>query len=413
MMISQKYLYIALGLATISTSSAESLQCAAARDTLFNIDSLNSATRQMWETYEKMCDLENSCVFTVDPVAATTHLNFERLESTSQYDKMREACEKLGTPEFPSSLCTVDSDLTVSNGATGTGAVRDHFTAKNEPVCFPYECTHRQVEMVHGNPLGCDPEKTDCILDAEDANCGVRPDGAGTGNCFRYAQMFNSDPDLVSAINALSSKASMACVSFQTDDALNPICTTETNPIEINIAQHMRKFEANLEYDKYISECYDAGGQTCFISVAAKLEGQVGFFEIDVRGDYNDYPTCLPGDCTSDEKKEFMQRLVADDVGKKIRDGMADGFRRHLASETELQLHEEELERFLQSGDDYCPGVGMEICNFNVMDFYCIARGTPTGPLTMGGSSDGTKSGITSTSFAAAMGVAVVGGMML
>lgn len=414
MTISQIYLSIALALATTSkTYAADSLQCAAAKDTLFNIDSLSSASELMWKTYEKMCDLENSCIFTVEPVAATTHLNFERLEQTTQYDNLREACDKLGTPEFPSSLCTVNSDLTVSNGASGTGAVRDHFTARNEPVCFPYECTHRQVEMVHGNPLGCDPEKTDCILDAEEADCGTRPAGAGSGNCFRYAEMFNSDDNLVSSINALSSKASMACVSFQTDDALNPICATETNPIKINIAQHMRKFEANLEYDKYISECYDSGGQTCFISVAAKLEGQVGFFEIEVRGDYNDYPACLPGDCDSEEKKAFMRKLVADDVGRKIRDGMADGFRRHLTSETELQLHKDELDRFLQNGDDYCPGVGMEICDFKIMDFYCIARGTQTGPLTMGGTSDATRSAITSASFAAAMGVAVAGGMLL
>lgn len=414
MMISPKYFSIALALASsVSTTSAvESLQCSAAKEELVQTQSLNSATQQMWDTYGKMCTLENSCVFQVDPVAATTNLNFERLEATPQYDDLREACEKLGTPEFPSSLCLVDSDLTVSNGATGSGAVKDHFTAKNEPVCFPYQCTHRQVDMVHGNPLGCDPEKTDCILDAEEAVCGVRPSGAGAGNCFRHAEIHNNDPDLISAINALSSKASMACVSFQTDDALNPICTTETNPIHIQIAQHMRKFEANIDYDKYLSECYDAGGQTCFISVAARMEGQVGFFRVDVTGDYNDYPTCLPGDCTSDEKKDFMRRLVADDVGRKIRDGMKDGFRRHLTSETELQLHEEELDRILQ-GEDYCPGVGMELCNFNVIDFYCIAQGTSTGALTMGGTSDATKSGITSASFATAMGMAVASGMML
>merc|ERR1712127_90815 len=119
----------------------------------------------------------------------------------------------------------------------------------------------------------------------------------------------------------------------------------------------------------------------------------------------------MPKTCTADEKIEHATNLIQKDVGEKMREGMASGFRRKL-SESSIDISEDDIKRMLQTGANNCPAVGMSICNFQVMDFYCVERGTETGSLTIG-SSDANSMTKNSKSFLAAMGLAVAGGMLV
>ena len=376
-----------------------------------NYENLSSATSTMWDKYYKICENDDSCIFNIEPVSATTHLNFAKLKKTDQYQSVVDACAALGTENKPTSLCTVNSRLTVTSGEGSSTPILDKFTAKREPVCFPYQCTDDQVDIVHGKPLGCDPEVTECILQSERAVCSDRPEGAGSGNCHMYAGIVNDDETLTSAITALSSKASMACVNFGQDDDDDPICVSETAPIKIYLSKHFRTFEADPAYRSYLNSCYDVDSHTCYMSMAVKMQGQVGFFSLDLIGDYNDYPVCMPKTCTADEKIEHATAIIQKDVGEKMREGMAAGFRRKL-SESNVEISEEDVNRMLQTGSDNCPAVGMSICNFQVMDFYCVERGTETGSLTMG-SSDAYNVNTNYKPFLGAMGLAVAGGMLV
>lgn len=376
-----------------------------------NYDGLNSATSTMWDKFYKTCETDDSCVFDIKPVAATTHLNFSKLKRTDQYQSVIDACSALGTDKKPTTLCAVNSKLTVKSGEGTATPISDKFTAKREPVCFPYQCSENQVDIVHGKPLGCDPELTECELESEIAICPDRPEGAGAGNCHTYADIINDDETLTSAITALSSKASMACVNFGQDDDDEPICVSETAPIKIYLSKHFRTFEADPSYRSYLDSCYGTDSHTCYMSMAVKMQGQVGFFDLDLIGDYNDYPLCMPKTCTADEKIEHATNLIQKDVGEKMREGMASGFRRKL-SESSIDISEDDIKRMLQTGANNCPAVGMSICNFQVMDFYCVERGTETGSLTIG-SSDANSMTKNSKSFLAAMGLAVAGGMLV
>lgn len=398
---------------TSTLSSATSPQCIAAKNNLDNYAqdaTLYKSIQTMWDTFNDKCDIDNSCVFEVEPVAAITHLNFNKLKDSDQYASFERACGELGTEEFPSTVCTVSSKLTVSNGASGTGQITDKFTAKNEPVCFPYQCKENQVDMVHGQPLGCDPEKTDCILEAEDAVCPERPLGAGDGNCHKYSGVHSDNEELMRATNALSSKASMACVSFKKSDEEDAICTSETAPIKVSIAQHIRTFERDSTYKDYLQTCYEKNAETCYMSMSVKMQGPVGFFALDLVADYNDYPACLPAECNSEEKTDMVKELIAADVSQKMNQGMAEGLRRKLVAETGLDIDEEIFMRALEH-DDVCPAIGMDVCEFTVMDFYCIERGIETGVMTMG-PSDGHINIAAVGLFIASMGVvALVGNL--
>lgn len=402
-MMNQKALPMVLLLASLNdVSLAQSLQCSAAKDSLQSTSdnaALTQATKHMWKSFENQCADDGSCVFEIDPISATTHLNFGKLKDTDQYAAVKQACADLSTDESPTTLCTVNSRLTVSNGAEGTGAISDKFVAKKEPVCFPLQCEESQVDIVHAQPLGCDPDSTECDLKAETAVCPDRGDGAGSGNCHKFSGIVNNDQTLTDAITALSSKASLACVSFSTDDDEDPICTSQTDPIKIKMSHNTRSFESHKAYNEYMNACYDANGQTCYMSMSVKMQGEVGFFSIDMTGDYNDYPVCLPEECMSDEKIEITSKLISNDVGDKVKQGVSNGF------EGGRRL---EVERFLQR-NDLCPAIGMDVCDFTVMDFYCVARGAETGILTMASSDASTVT----ASFAAAMGMVVAGGMLL
>jgi len=399
----------------IRTALSVEMKCQKMTEDLSNVNDsavLDAATKTMWHTFNDSCSDNMSCTFEVKPVAATTNLNFGKMKGTNQYDAVKDACSALGTDESPTTLCTVNSKLTINSGSESEGTpVSDRFKSKREPVCFPYQCTEKEVDIVHGNPLGCDPDLTECVLEAEDAKCPDRPDGAGSGNCHKYSEVVNDDETLTSAITVLSSKASMACVSFQQDDDEDAICTSETAPIQIYLAQHFRTFETDITYENYLNSCYDTNAQTCYMSMAVKMQGEIGFFALDLLGDYNDYPLCMPSICSSDEKIKHASNLIKQDVGVKMREGMSQGFRRKL-SNSGIDLSDDSINRMLQNGEDGCPAVGMEICDFQVMDFYCVERGTETGPLTMG-SSDATTSSVNSGSFMTAMGMALVAGILL
>jgi len=267
--------------------------------------------------------------------------------------------------------------------------------------------------LVHGNPLGCDPEKTDCILDSESVDCPERPEGSGIGNCHKYSMEVNSAEEYVDSVNSIATKASLACVSFSQDDTEDAICHSETAPISIAIAQHFRTFESNKNYNQYLESCYDANAEACFMSMSVKMEGAVGFFNLELVADYNDYPTCLPGVCSEDEKITMISQLISDDVGTRMQKGLEDGLRRKLRSDFGYEETEDFFARVLQR-NDLCPAIGMDICDFQVMDFYCIERGKETGPLSMGGgSSDAATHAMTMESFVMAIGVALTLGILL
>jgi len=337
-------------------------------------EELEKVATEMWQKYDETCDTTDRCVLEVGDQVAVTRLTYMNMRGTEQYDAVKKACQDLSTDDAPTTLCRVNSELEVPGDERNV-----MFFAKREPVCFAYACSEKQAEMVEKAPLGCDPTTHNCIIHSEDADCGTRPDGAGQGNCKLHQKAIDEDPAYSEAKDALNIAAGSYCK--QTEDESNAICEYEVKPIQITVGENFRTFENDETFLRYTDACYDAGGQTCYMSLNSKIVGEVVVFNLDVTGDYNDFPVCFPAECAHEDREAIAKEHLATNMANKISDALGDFVvRRRLSGESVEEMNVNEMrdhlkQRLLATNSDgeTCP-LGMKECEANVVDFFCTGR---------------------------------------
>lgn len=335
---------------------------------------LGEASDNMWKKFDETCDQEDRCTLKVGDETAVTRLDYGGMRGTDEYNAVKKACKALGTDEFPTSLCHVNSELEVV-GKTETQSVQ--FFAKKEPVCFAYQCGGNQVELVEKSPLGCNPETHGCVIHAEEATCKDRPEGAGSGNCKKFQEVINDDKTYLDAKDKLNVATGSHCQIGSQGDG---VCKNEIKPIQITVGENFRTFESDETFLEYTDACYDAGGHTCYMSLNSRIVGQVVIFNLDVTGDYNDFPVCFPADCNHQDKETYAKELLAANMANKI-SGSLKNFvvRRRLSEEDEFDANDDQIQehirRVLQtdSNTEACP-LGMKECEAQVVDFFCTDR---------------------------------------
>lgn len=378
---------------------------------------LDKATVSMWSTFEESCGDTGSCLIEQAPISATTHLNYFNMKGTEQYDNVKAACQSLGTADEPAVLCHVNSELDVTNGATGENLVTDKFFSRREPVCFPFQCGQNQVSLAHKTPLGCDPDTAGCNIIEMEAECPTRKEGAGSGNCNKYSDNFAKDEALTDAVINLNSVVGMECLDYKNDGS-NEVCASTTEPIALTAAMNFRAFETEEVYRKFQDACFDAEGEMCYISLTAKIEGEIVFFNIDLSGDYNDYPMCFPLACDLEDREEVAKETVGKDIAHKVSVAMKSGARR-LSEKLGRELDEEFTVKALQTNDEeYCPVRGMDKCQVLVSDFYCYKRVDDQifpvdGAYLKSTTGSSSASTLTAAAGSVAVAVAMAGGVLL
>lgn len=328
---------------------------------------LASASNSMWDKFETTCETSDRCVLNVGQETAVTHLNYMHLRGTDEYEAVKKACVNLHEDDSSTALCKVNSELEVPNNNKPV-----FFYAKAEPICFAFQCAEKQVDLVERSPLGCDPETQSCVIHSEEAHCPDRGDGSGQGNCRLYQKRIEDDETYQNAKTALNNLAGSYCDANEDSD--DEICSYEVKPIQITVGENFREFEYDDTFLEYEDACYDAGGQTCYMSLSSRIVGKVVLFDLDVTGDYNDFPACFPADCEHKDKEKIAKERLAENMASKISNSLQDMMvRRQL---TEIDEHsaglQEHIKRVLQSDekDEPCP-LGMELCDTKVVDFFC------------------------------------------
>jgi len=339
-------------------------------------EALSQASDDMWAKFDETCDSTDRCVLEVGEEQAVTRLHYKGMRGTDEYDAVKKACKALGTDEFPTSLCKVNSELEVPNG--------DHpvsFFATKEPVCFAYQCGENQVELVDRSPLGCNPTTHSCIIHSEHADCPARPAGAGVGNCNKFQEAIDTGVAYKQAKDSLNMAAGSYCRTPGNETNDGTVCEYEVKPIQIMVGENFRTFENDVTFLTYTDACYDAGGETCFMSLNSRIVGQVVVFNLDVTGDYNDFPVCFPSGCSHEDKEAYAKEILATNMANKISDTLKDHIMdRRLSGEFDsneenVDINEHLIKRLLQldSNGDPCP-LGMQECDATVVDFFCTGR---------------------------------------
>jgi len=395
-----------------SASLAEKKECNFSVDKMLPDDEvLAKATSTMWNSFETSCESTSSCIFEHEPVQARTHLDYGAMRDSENYIASRKACKELGTEDAPSSFCHVNSELHVSNGETGSKLVIDKFFAKKEPVCFPYQCGNGQWGKAHPKPLGCDPDTTTCSILNVQVDCPNRPEGVGNGNCIKVAAEFAQDSAYNEAKDLLNAEVGTHCMDNLVDID-NSICVSTTEPIGITLMQNFRKFEKSNDYKTFKDACYGVGGDLCYMSLTAKIEGELLFFNIDLSGDYNDYPMCFPSVCGAEDRMKIQTERIGNDLSEKVEHSIKiRGNDRRLGEDVIAALDEEIEKRSLQIDEPYCPIKGMDKCAIVVADYYCTMRDGSTVQEDSLLTSFATVSRPSSLVFSTLL--AIVGGMML
>lgn len=367
------------------------------------------ATDVMWDEYHSSCD---DCSLDIKPASAATHLNYIPLKETENYNAVKDACKAIGTSEHPTSFCHVNSEMSVSNGGTGSNLIIDDFFIRREPVCFPFQCKTSEAAIAHSKPLGCDPSLTSCEVTDIEAECSKRPEGAGEGNCAIYADLVSKDETLLDAYTELYSDVGMECFNYK-KDANSEVCTTISEPVQLTITKHFRPFRTEEAYKSYENACWDADGEVCYMSMTAQISGEIIAYNFELTADYNDYPMCFPKTCSGDG----MLQLTRDEIGKEITASIntAMGKGRRLNNNSPPDF----LDRILQPDDEriiYCPVNGVEICNILIGDFYCKKRtGEETVQMTVAGNTTvpATSSAVGVTMELFVAGVAFAGALLI
>lgn len=363
----------------------------------------------MWSEFKASCEGNNGCPLDMEEIFTTTKLDFNELIGTDEYTAVVNACLDVGNDAEPSTLCRADSELLLYNGQDDqNGEAVDDFYVYNEPVCFPYQCTHKQIQLFHDNPLGCDPETMNCLVyHMESAECGTRPSGAGIGNCVLHGKTFDDNEALTAAKTALQAKAGMNCIKGKLQEDNNDICNMESKPVTISMGKNFRTFEESSHYGDFLNACSQADGLTCHMSALVTMKGQTGFINMDLTGDFNDYPMCLPKTCTTGEREVITTKKIGDEIVLDINKIVESHGRRKLMAQFDSAEDVFPL-RNLQNEGFNCPLKGLEVCDFVVSDFYCVESVDPL--ATSAQSSSSSLTSAVSGSFVAAM---AVGGILL
>ena len=373
-------------LSSLTETKATISQCTVKSNFLLtdNDAKLRISYDAMMDTYHEACTPGNFCPTVMDEIFTTTHLNFDKLMDTNEYEDAKMACESIGTDDAPTTLCRANSELLLYNDQDDSnGEAVDDFYVQNEPVCFPFECGQKQVGLFHNNPLGCDPDSMNCLVFSLDiANCGKRPEGAGIGNCVKHAKDLQRNEEFSDKMNLLHSAAGMQCIESKLDKGDNEVCTVESKPVNVTIGKNFRQFEDNPAYLDFIDTCKEMKGATCHMSAMIKLKGRTGFINMDLVGDYNDYPICLHNTCSREEMEIVTTNKIGDSIVKEINKIVESHARRKLLPDLNLEWNVDDfVVRRLQdtAGDYECPLNGLEVCEFLVSDFYCEGVQTVVG----------------------------------
>jgi len=381
-----------------------------------NNDKIKDANDLMWEQFHETCTEKKSCPIEMDDIFTTTRLDFDKLADSKEYNEVRKACESIGTDEFPTTLCTANSELLLYNSQDDTnGEAVDDFFIGNEPICFPYQCGTKQIELFHTSPLGCDPDTMTCMVyNLGEATCGTRPDNAGVGNCVRFARELEKDEDYTDKMTLLQSAAGLQCIQSKLTKGKNTVCEIESKPVKVTLGQNFRPFEDDPSYSNFVDTCNDMRGATCHMSAMVRMKGRTGYVNMDLTGDYNKYPFCLPYSCSREEMEIITTKRIGDGIVHEINKIVQNHARRKLLPELELNwtVNEFPMRRLQQDledeEDDYeCPIAELDVCDFLVSDFYCEGFDVAL-ESTLGTSS---STSLTSGSFVAA--IAVAGGLLI
>lgn len=322
-------------------------------------------TDAMWNNYADTCEEDGNCSLEITPASAVTHLNYAPLKDSVHYDKIRTVCNNLGSNDNPTTLCHVNSEMVVSNDATGSKLITDKFIIRREPVCFAYQCQTAQAALAHPYPLGCDPERTTCTVSETHAECGNRPEGAGVGNCKLYSDKISKDEDLIDAYTELYSDVGVECFDYKSDGH-NEVCTTISEPVGLSLTKKLRPFKTSNIFKSFENACFNADGEVCYMSLNAQIEGEIVAFNFDLAVDINEYPMCFPRTCSGDGMLYQARDAIGKDISRVINDQMRKN--RRLKN-----VFPPELDRLLQDNEEseWCPVGGMDKCNIVVVDFYC------------------------------------------
>jgi len=349
--------------AMCSTTTASVETCELALGDMHGVsEELEKASTEMWAGYELSCQASKICEVKGSLTRGSISLNFRELRANDDYADLRKKCLATGTDEMPTTLCKVDTEMKLQN-------VKFPYTVRKEPVCWPFECREDQVELVETYPMGCDPKSETCGIITQKAVCPDRPTGAGTGNCNMGSNNMANNRNITQAKAKLVIDAEKNCEGVTDKNPGNSkICSFEKASIDTVVTENFRPYQSTAAYRNYLERCYDAEGQTCFLSMTMKLTGNI-YYDINGFGDYNDIPGCFPASCEYGEKEEIMKervgKLMGEKISNSINNSLLGGGRRLHEVETALaELASRNLE------GEKCP-LGMKECTTTVVDFYC------------------------------------------
>lgn len=370
-------------ISALKRTKATVSQCMVATDFLLSQDSgeLKIGRDILWQEFNRNCEKNDGCPVVMDEIFTTTTLDFNQMRSTSEYQEVIDACEATGTEEFPSSICTVSSELLLMNVQDDkNGEAVDDFYVNNEPVCFPFQCTQHQVALFHNAPLGCEPDKQTCMVyNLNYGDCGQRKEGAGVGNCVLYSKEIAKDEVLEEKFASLRAAAGLECVNSKLSGGKGPTCQIEAKPVKVTSGVNFKASEDENYYKNFVHACNNAGGDLCQMSATNRMRGKTGFINLDLIGDFNDYPICLPKSCSRAEKEVVTTQRIGDMVIHQINKIVESHARRKLFPGPMDWNIEDFAFRRLQSDSDStstshdykCPLANLEVCEFLVTDFHC------------------------------------------
>lgn len=331
-------------------------------------DKLEKASSAMWAAYHIACKDSLTCVDDLRHTQGSIAIHFKELRAGDPYADARKACLALGTEDHPTTLCKVDTKMMLSSNSFP-------YTIRKEPVCFPYQCSENQVNLVETMPMGCNPNSGSCQVTSQIAFCDERPEGAGTGNCEKHVTLIAGNANYTQAKSALMRESQRHCEGVTDENpGNNAICNYEKASVDIVVAENFRPFEKDLTYRNYLETCYDSNGHTCYLSINVRLSGSI-FYDLDVAADYNDIPGCFPNTCSHYDREQVMRsslgNSIADKVSAAMREGNRGRRRRGLLG-VEKAIADLHTKRILKEVENCA--MGMETCDTNLVDFHCVDR---------------------------------------
>lgn len=331
-------------------------------------DKLEKASTAMWDAYGIACENSHTCNDHTTHSQGSIAINFRELRAHDHYHALRNACTALSRPESPTTLCKVDTKMSLENG-------QFPYTVRKEPICFPYQCREDQIDVLDTYPMGCNAQSENCGVVSQIAFCGERPAGAGTGNCQHYANTISLDRNYTQAKVRLSQESQKHCEGVtDANPGDNPICTYEKASVDVVVAENFRPFEKDLTFSNYMDSCYDSNGEICFLSMNVRLSGTL-FYNMDISGDYNDIPGCFPLSCGHKDREQVMRASLGTGIANKITAAMKEpnngGGRRQLYA-VEHAIAHHVAKRVLKQ-QETCT-MGMDTCETHVVDFYCTGK---------------------------------------